>query len=198
MLRLRTVCLFASAPLCCTLCATLPLNQACGSSTKRCCFIRYSFTSSHCSQVYLHSQMVSSFPSLLHVHPFFGLCFDSTVLLVLLFFLVVGRLHSFYPSPFCLFASPSRLASHPLTSRPPVLLANVCSSLPSSFFPVVSPCFPSPCEGLRIPSPEYIYSPSPLPFHCKFTHLPLVRTPLMPPSLRHERDHPFHHIQCSN
>jgi len=48
--------------------------------------------------------------------------------------------------------------------------------------PIVSPFFPSPCEGLRIPSPRiYVIHPPPR-FIVKFTHLSIVRSTLTPPS----------------
>ena len=47
---------------------------------------------------------------------------------------------------------------------------------------IVSPFFPSPCEGLRILSPRiYIIHPPPR-FIVKFTHLSIVRPTLTPPS----------------
>jgi len=79
-----------------------------------------------------------------------------------------------------------------------------CSPLPVRFFhrcfclPVVSFCFRSPREGLRISSPRiYIIHPPPRYFIVKRTHLPIVCTPLMFSSL-HDCERPFHRIQCSN
>ena len=109
-------------------------------------------------------------------------CFVSTVLLVLVFLLlllllllVIGRLHHW-----CfLFASPSRFASLPLTSRPiraacQYLLVCLC-------LPIVSPGFPSPCEGLRISSPRIYIIRSPRHFIVKSTHFPIARTPFPSP-----------------
>lgn len=91
-------------------------------------------------------------------------------------FLVSGWPHSLHPSPLCLFASPSRLAFHPLTTTP-CLLTNICS-----FFQLLfgsprcitsSPFTLRRASHLKPPKPSNIYySPSPTPLHCKIYTFP--------------------------
>lgn len=145
-------------------------------------FLRYLFAfSSHCFQVYSHSQ-ITSLPSLLHVHPFVALCFVSTVLLVSL--LVPGHwlaallsskslvlaVHFFTT---CFLSSHSRRAIHQHLLVPSAV---VCVP------PVVS-LFPSPREGLRVLSPRiYIIHPPVRYSIVKFAHLPIAHTIFMLPS----------------
>ena len=154
------------------LCPIQPLNQACGPSTKRCCFFRYSLTlSSHCSQVYLHSKItlfilfVASRASL----PV-ALCFVSTVLLVLFVF-------SYWSVALLLSESPRASCSlllHDLLPVPsrhdhPVLLTNICLFL--SLYHLVSL---HPAKGFASQAPEYILFTLPRHFIVKFAHLSIT------------------------
>lgn len=149
--------------------------------------LRYPSTlSSHCSQVYPHSQITRSLPSLLHVHPFVALCFVSTVLLLvlllLLFVLGFGQLHSLHPSPlYFLFAS-SRPPSCSLTSRPH------CATHQYLFVSHVAVCLPlyhpvslHPAKGFALSPRIYIIHP-PSSFHCKTLHTPsfVYHPPMLP------------------
>lgn len=124
-------------------------------------FFRY-LLSSHCSHVYLHSQIVTRFiPSLFHVHPSAALCFVSTLLLM--FVLGSQSVALLVQAPFPAFAP--RLASHPRASRPQHSAAR--QHLLVSFVVVcISPLYHSvslhSAKGFAFQAPEYISFTLPL------------------------------------
>jgi hypothetical protein len=122
-----------------------------------------------------------------------ALCFVSTLLLVLFFLSYWSAALPFLSPLYFLFASPPRLTSCPLTP--------CCSPISAHFFccclccPPVVPPRPFPLRrASHLKPPNIYYSPSPSSLHCKtYTSRP----PFTPPP-RHDCEHPFHRIQCSN
>jgi len=128
-------------------------------------FLRCLFTfSSHCSQVYPHSQIIHSLPSLLHMHPSVALCFVSTLLLVSF---VLGYWLATLPSSesLVLFVR-CFLSSHVTTtlcySPMPARFFHCCSCLPHCI--TFSPFTLRRASHLK--PLNICYSPSPS-FHCK-------------------------------
>ena len=154
-------------------------------------FIRYS---SHCRRIVLciHKSLLHSVRCSTCILRCIVFCFYCAVGVV--FFLAIGRLHFLFTSPlYFLFASPPRPAPCPFTP--------CCSPISAHFFccclccsPVVPPR-PFPLRrASHLKPPNIYYSSSPSPLHCKtYTSRP----PFTPPP-RHDCEHPFHRIQCSN
>jgi hypothetical protein len=130
-------------------------------------FFRY-LLSSHCSHVYLHSQVTRYILSLFHVHPSAALCSVSTLLLMF----VLG---SWSVALLVQLLFPRSLHDLHLTiahhDHDTLLLVNTCLFLSLLFvFPHCTTPFPFTREGLRISSPRiYIIHPPPRHFIVKFT-----------------------------